>query len=117
MEQLTLSNRHAQNHKQSYKSMNHNHNLSIVKYCYLTTLNFYKSHDDYIEEFLCNTKTCLCNNIFVDTDFKSLQRVTHDFTRDDTRINCAKINEIYLFGEENYSVKSLQDYFPFAKIH
>jgi hypothetical protein len=117
IEELSLNNRHAQNNKQSYKSMNDNHNLSIVKYCYLTTLNVRKSHDDYIEEFLCNTKTCLCNNILVYTDYKSVQRVTHDFTRDDTRINCAKINKIYLFGEKNSAVKSLQDYFPFAKIH
>ncbi|CAF4027620.1 unnamed protein product [Rotaria sp. Silwood2] len=39
MENLTLINRHAQNYKQSYKLMNDNQNLSIVKYCYLTELD------------------------------------------------------------------------------
>jgi hypothetical protein len=116
MEKLSVINYHAQNQKQSYKSMNDNHNLSVIKYCYLTELDIQQVHDDYIEEFLFNTKTYLQNNILLDIKYKSLQRVTHDFTRDDTRINCAKINEIYLFGKVKYS-KSLQDYFPFAKIH
>jgi hypothetical protein len=77
MKKLTLINRHVQNHKQSYKSMNDN---------------------------------------LLGVDFKSLEKVTHHFTKDDTRINCAKINEIYLFGNVKHS-KSLHNYFPFAKIH
>jgi hypothetical protein len=116
MEKLILINRHAQNHEQSYKSMNDNQNFSIVKYCYLTELDILEVHDDYIEEFLFHTKTYLRNNILLRIDYKSLERVTHHFTRDDTRINCAKINEIYLFGDKKYS-KSLHNYFPFAKIH
>ncbi|CAF4656351.1 unnamed protein product [Rotaria sp. Silwood2] len=95
--------------------MNDNHNLSIVKFFYLTELNISRVHDDYIEEFLLNTKTYLQNNILLHINYKSLEKMTHNFTRDDTRINCAKINEIYFFGEVKYS-KSLQNYFPFAKI-
>jgi hypothetical protein len=117
MEQLYLLNDHAQNHKQSYKSMNDNQNLSIVKYCHLTELGILCVHDDYIEEFLCNTTTCLQNGILLDVDFKSLERVTHGFTRDDTRINCGKINELYLYETVEYDCKSVQDYFPFAKVH
>ncbi|CAF3867535.1 unnamed protein product [Rotaria sordida] len=117
MEKLTVINRHAKNHKQSYKSMNDNQNLSIAKYYHLTDLAIRQVHDDYVEEFLSDTKTFLCNNILLFIDYKSLQRVTHDYTRDDTRINCTKINEIFLLGPKNYSIKSLQDYFPFAKIH
>ncbi|CAF4535046.1 unnamed protein product [Rotaria sp. Silwood2] len=115
MEKLSVTNRHGQNQKQSYKPMNDNHNLSIVKYFYLTELNISRVHDDYIEEFLLNTKTYLQNNILLHINYKSLERMTHNFTRDDTRINCAKINEIYFFEEVKYS-KSLQNYFPFAKI-
>ncbi|CAF1037744.1 unnamed protein product [Rotaria sp. Silwood1] len=44
------------------------------------------------------------------------ERVTHNFTRDITRINCAKVNEIFLVGEKIYS-NSLRDYFPCAIIH
>jgi hypothetical protein len=116
MQRLSVNNRHAQNHKQSYQSMNDYQNLSIVKYCYLTDLDFQRAHDDYIEEFLCNTKTCLQNDILLCVDFKPLERVTHSFTRDDTRINCSKINKMYLHGEVEYDCKSVQDYFPFAEI-
>ncbi|CAF2789704.1 unnamed protein product [Rotaria sp. Silwood2] len=116
MEKLTLINRHAQNYKQSYKTINDNQNLSIAKYFYLTELDIEQVHDDYIEEFLFNTKTYLQNNILLSIDCKSLERVTHSFTRDDTRINCTKINEIYLFSDVKYS-KFLHNYFPFAKIH
>ncbi|CAF4176413.1 unnamed protein product, partial [Rotaria magnacalcarata] len=74
-----------------------------------------EAHDDYIDEFLCNTKTYFQNNILLDIDYKVLQRVTDNFTRDDTRINCTKINELVLFGKVKDS-KSVQDYFPFAII-
>jgi hypothetical protein len=117
MEKLSLVNRQPQNHKQSDKSMNDIHNSSIVKYSHLTELNIHKVHDDYIEEFLCNSKTYFGNHILLGIDFESVQRVTHHFTRDSTRINCAKINEMYLYGKKNYSIESLQDYFPYAKIH
>ncbi|CAF5048337.1 unnamed protein product, partial [Rotaria sp. Silwood1] len=90
---LSVINRHPQNQKQSYESMNDHQNLSIVKYYSRAELQILQVHDDYIEEFLLNTKTYLQNNILLDIDYESLQRVTHDFMRDDTRINCAKINK------------------------
>ncbi|CAF1082880.1 unnamed protein product [Rotaria sordida] len=116
LESLTLINNQSQKYKQSYKSINYDYNSSIVKYNHLITLDISKAHEDYIEEFLFNTKTYFHNNIFLDINYKSLERVTHNFTRDDTRINCAKINEIILVGEKTYS-RSLQDYFPTAIIH
>ncbi|CAF3149865.1 unnamed protein product [Rotaria sp. Silwood2] len=116
MEKLCVINRHPQNQKQSYRSMNDNQNLSIVIYYSRTELQIVQVYDDYIEEFLLNTKIYLQNNILLDIDYESLQRVTHNnFTRDDTRINCAKINKLDLFEKVEDS-KSFQDYFPFAKI-
>jgi hypothetical protein len=109
LENLSLINHQSQKYKQS-------DNSSIAKYNYLITLDMHQVHDDYIEEFLFNTKTYFHNNIILYIDYNSLERVTHNFTRDDTRINCRKINEIYLF-RTNYYSKSLRDYFPFAKIH
>ena len=116
MENLSVSNHQSQKHKQSYESINHNHNSSIVKYNSLMTLDFENVHDDYIEEFLFNTKTYFYNDIGLYINYKSLERVTHNFTNDSTRINCAKINEIYLRGEIYYS-NSLRDYFSQAIIH
>ncbi|CAF1533373.1 unnamed protein product, partial [Rotaria sp. Silwood1] len=88
MEKLSIDNRYSQNQKESYKLMNDKSNLSIAKYYYLSELRIDRAHDDYIEEFLCNTKTYLQNNIHLDIDYEPLERVTHNFTRDDTRINC-----------------------------
>ncbi|CAF3869534.1 unnamed protein product [Rotaria sp. Silwood1] len=116
MEKLFINNRYAQNQKEFYKLMNDNSNLSIAKYYNLIKLDIDRAHDDYIEEFLCNTKTYLQNNILLYICYEALQRVTHNFTRDDTRINCAKINELCLLGKVKDS-KSLQDYFPFAIIN
>ncbi|CAF4065283.1 unnamed protein product [Rotaria sordida] len=121
MKKLSIDNSYAQNYKQSYKLMNDNQNLSIVKYNYLIELRIYHlAHDDYIEEFLCNTKTYFQNNILLDVDYKALQKVTHHYTRDDTRSNCTKVNELSLFGKFEYSKslkdKYLKDYFPFATI-
>ncbi|CAF1023393.1 unnamed protein product [Rotaria sordida] len=116
MEKLYINNLHAQNQKESYKLMNDESNLSIIKYDYLIELHIdYRTHHDYIEEFLCNMKTYLQNNILLDVHYKALQRVTYDFTRDSTRINCTKVNQLSLFGKVEYS-KSCKDYFPLAII-
>ncbi|CAF2080193.1 unnamed protein product [Rotaria magnacalcarata] len=95
--------------------MNDKANLSIAKYYNLIELHIGRAHDDYIDEFLCNAKTYFQNNILLDTHYEALQRVTHDFTRDDTRINCTKVNELCLFLKIEYP-KSCKDYFPFAII-
>ncbi|CAF3863619.1 unnamed protein product, partial [Rotaria sp. Silwood1] len=72
-------------------------------------------HDDYIEQFLFDTKTYLQSNIILEVSYESLQRATHNFTRNATRINCTKINKLYLHGGSKSS-NSLQEYFPYAKI-
>ncbi|KAG0421399.1 hypothetical protein DMUE_6293, partial [Dictyocoela muelleri] len=113
MQKLSLTNRHAQNHKQSTSQ---NENLSIVKYSCLTELDIERVHEDYVEQFLCNMKICLQNPISLRVEMKSLEKVTHRFTRDDTRINCAKINRIFLHRRVESDPQSLQNYFPFAKI-
>ncbi|CAF3383816.1 unnamed protein product [Rotaria sp. Silwood1] len=95
--------------------MNDKSNLSIAKYYYLIELHIDRVHDDYIEEFLCNTKIYFQNNILLNTHYEVLQRVTHNFTSDDTRINCTKVNELSLFGNVEYS-KSCKDYFLFSII-
>ncbi|CAF3474071.1 unnamed protein product [Rotaria socialis] len=115
MEKLTINNRYGQNQKESYKLMNDKSNLSIAKYYNLIDLHIDRAHDDYIDEFLCNTKTYFRNNILLDTHYEALRRATHDFARDDTRINFTKVNELCLFLKIEYP-KSCKDYFPFAII-
>ncbi|CAF5036677.1 unnamed protein product [Rotaria sp. Silwood1] len=92
METLSLNNYKSQNDKQSYQSNNDNRNLSLIKYSFLNELYIINVHDDYIKEFLFDTKTCFQNNVDLHIKYESLERVTQNFTRDATRINCAKIN-------------------------
>ncbi|CAF3067489.1 unnamed protein product [Rotaria sp. Silwood2] len=115
MEQLTVINRKPQNRKQPYESNNDNQNLSVIEYSFLNTLDIINVYDDYIEEFLFDTKTYFKNNVYLQINYESLKRVTHNFTRDATRINCTKINKLYLHGKSKRS-NSLQEYFPYAKI-
>ncbi|CAF2959730.1 unnamed protein product [Rotaria sp. Silwood2] len=116
VEKLSLINDKSQDRKQSYESNNDNQNLSIIEYSFLRELNLLSVHDDYIEDFLFNSKTYLPNNVTLYIKYKSLERVTHNFTRDATRINCAKINELQLSVKTKCSNSSLQEYFPYAKI-
>jgi hypothetical protein len=112
---LSLVNHKPQNRKQSYESNHNNRNVSVIEYSFLCELRIINVHDDYIEQFLFDTKTYLLNNIKLCIKYESLERVTHNFTRYATRINCAKIGKLDLYGEARHS-NSLQDYFPYAKI-
>jgi hypothetical protein len=115
MERLSLVNHKLPNRKQAYESNNDNRNVSVIKYSFLGELIIFSVHDYYIEQFLLDTKTYLQNNIIIRVKYESLERVTHNFTRYATRINCAKIDKLYLFGQAKRS-NSLQEYFPYAKI-
>ncbi|CAF1470948.1 unnamed protein product [Rotaria sordida] len=111
MQTLSLKNFKPQNNKLCKESQNDNQDFSIINYPYLTNLTLYDAHDDYIEEFLVDTKICLPNNaVHVNIYYEQLKRVTHNFTRDTTRINCAKLNSLHLNGRR--LPKYAKDYFP-----
>ncbi|CAM4789522.1 unnamed protein product [Rotaria magnacalcarata] len=74
MEKLIINNRYGQNQKESYKLMNDKSNLSIAKYYNLIELHIDRAHDDYIDEFLCNTKTYFQNNILLDIDYEAITK-------------------------------------------
>jgi hypothetical protein len=96
--------------KRRRKSKNDDENLSIINYCHLTKLRFFQAHEDYLEEFLLDTKTCLLNNVYLYVGRELLEKVTDNFTRDATRLNCSKI--IYCYS--NYGAqpeKHVKDYF------
>ena len=103
---------HLTNH-QPQKSINDNQQISIVKYNSLVRLDITRVHDDYLEEFLSDTRTSFQEKICLSINYKSLERVTNNFTRDSTRINCRQMSTIYLYGNEDS--KSLRDYFPSAE--
>jgi len=110
LEKLTLINNKPQNHKRYRKSKNNNENLSIIEYPHLTHLNLDEAHDDYVEQFLFDTKICLSNDLALYINYQQLKRVTHNFKRNATRINCSKI--IYSYGDYILRVPThFKDYF------
>ena len=58
---LIMYNHSPQNHKQRQQSNGDSRNLPIIEYPHLTELFLWSAHDDYIEQFLDDTKTCLSN--------------------------------------------------------
>ena len=112
MEKLTVINAKPQKNKLYRKSNNDNQDLSIIKYPHLTILLLRKAHDDYVEQFLVDTEMSL-RSLFV--DYEAMKRVTENFTRNTTRINCAKLRSIYLLGAKKIT-KHIKDYFPQTKV-
>jgi hypothetical protein len=84
---------------------------SIIEYPHLTILDVQYAHSDYVEQFLNETKTfipCLTKfAVFVD----HLKAVTKDFTREETRRNCAKVKTIFTIDILVHS-EDLCLYFP-----
>ncbi|CAF3965460.1 unnamed protein product, partial [Rotaria sp. Silwood2] len=101
--------------QQKQKLNNNNEHLSIIEYLHLNQLRFIDTHDDYVEQFLVNTNTCLPKNIRLFIHYDSLKRVTNNFTRVATRVNCCKINCLRIYNQFQIS-KRLTNYFPNAKI-
>ena len=114
VERLGVFNHKPQNSKPSYQS-NSDRSLDVIKYSFLNILNITHAHDDYIEQFLFDTKTDFQNDIVLYVKYECLERVTHNFTRHITRRNCAKIKTLRLDGKEKSS-NCLEEYFPNAKI-
>ncbi|CAF0723902.1 unnamed protein product [Rotaria sp. Silwood1] len=115
MKKLTVNNEKPQNDKRFKISENDNQLLSIIKYPYLIELDLVEAHDDYIEQFLLHTKTCLPNNVHLSVDYTVLKRVTQTFTRNTTRINCTKLKSLDLNGKYRIP-KRIKQYFPHTKI-
>ncbi|CAM4798896.1 unnamed protein product [Rotaria magnacalcarata] len=84
---------------------------SIVKYPYLVSLNITCAHIHYIEHFLNDTKTHLPRLTELKVKYVNLEIVTNNFTRGETRRNCAKIKQLIA---EQFMVypKDVHDYFP-----
>jgi hypothetical protein len=114
LKKLSISNEEPQNYKNCQNSNNDNRYLSIIEFPHLTELSLSIIHDDYAEQFLVDTKTCLLNNITLQIDYECLQRVTHNFTNNATRVNCAKLT--YLLISQYWRYPKLCDtYFPHVK--
>jgi hypothetical protein len=84
---------------------------SIIEYPHLTILDVKFAHRDYVEQFLNETKAfvpCLTEFGVCADDLKA---VTKDFTREETRRNCAKVKKVFTIVTLLHS-EDLCLYFP-----
>jgi len=63
IEELILDNQEPQK--------KNNQQASIIEYPHLIRLDLFRSHKNYAEQFLDNTKTCLLNDIYLRVDYNS----------------------------------------------
>ncbi|CAF4754119.1 unnamed protein product [Rotaria sp. Silwood1] len=110
MKELTIVNGEPQKNKLYRKLNNENQDLSIIKYPHLTRLSLLQAYDDDMEQFLLHTKVFMPNNVHLIVCYAVMKRVTENFTRDATRINCAKLGPLYLVDRYK-CIKSVKDYF------
>ncbi|CAF2144416.1 unnamed protein product [Rotaria magnacalcarata] len=125
MEELFVRNQKQQINKPIEKSKK----LSIIKYPSLKQLFLNNTCIDYHEQFLFDTKTSLPFNVRVNMQYGLVKQVTHNFTSNTTRSNCAKINfanlrkqmkfpeysDDFSTGKELFR-KHIKDYFPHTQI-
>jgi hypothetical protein len=88
-----------------------------IKYHHLTEIDLVATHEDYVDQFLNNTKMYLFNNVHLRICYDLLKKKTNNFTRDATRMNCSKITGLTLSGNMRNSDENFKKYFPHAKIY
>jgi hypothetical protein len=71
---------------------------SIIEFSHLAELILQDVHIDYVEQFLSSANTSLPSLTALTVQYEHLKVVTKNFTRDATRINCAKLKYIF-FGK------------------
>ena len=109
VERLKIHNRKAQRNKRFRKSPNEH--FSIIEFPYLADLCLNYAHADYYEQFLSQNKSCLPNDIHVTMDYRLAKEITHNFRRNITRKNCAKMRSVYFQSKLTFP-DHIKDYFP-----
>ncbi len=112
MTRLKIINKKSQNEKRFKR--NTNEDLLVNEYPHLIQLDLSKAHKNYLEQFLDDTKTYLPNRVHLGADYRSLKKVTRNFTRNTTRMNCSKIIYLYISNITRFP-KHFKDYFLLTK--
>ncbi|CAF3654345.1 unnamed protein product [Rotaria socialis] len=75
-------------------SSDHSQSYSIIEYPHLTSLDVICSLTDYLEQFLDETKASVPCLTELEVSYRYLKTVTNNFTREETRRNCAKVKKL-----------------------
>ncbi|CAF1356093.1 unnamed protein product [Rotaria sordida] len=112
---LAVNNLTPQNENRSQQLVKSEETSSIIEYLHLVELNFScgGTHIDYVEEFLCNLNTRLPCLSKLHVEYEHLVTVTENFTRNTTRMNCAKLKHIDFYHKRGIvRSESFDLYFP-----
>lgn len=100
----------------NYQPQENNHlEWPTIKYHHLIEVDLVKSHEHYVEEFL-NDKKMDLSNVHLRASYDCLKKVTNNFTRNDTRINCSKVVGLTLSDDMINFDGNFKKYFPRVKI-
>ena len=91
MKTLRVTNRTPQQEKQDHQLSNEKQRLPIIRYRSLQKLILLRVHDDYLEQFLFDTKTIFSNDLRLCCYEDQLKRVTNNFMREETKVNYSKV--------------------------
>ena len=111
LKKLSVMNNESQSQISDKSKSDVNQLNTIVEYPYLISLCLEYVHLDYMELFLNETKTYLPRLIKLTADYDQLTIVTVSFTRDATRLNCAKLKKLVVKKALAHS-KDFYAYFP-----
>ncbi|CAF2179596.1 unnamed protein product [Rotaria magnacalcarata] len=92
-------------------SSDHSQSYSMIEYPHLTSLDVSHGHQDYLEQFLNETKAYVPCLTELKALYPNLKIVTNNFTREETRRNCAKVKQL-IFFEQLDNVQDYYHYFP-----
>jgi len=103
LSRLMVSNTNKQEEKHEEKSS------IIIRFPRLIELEYSGVHIDYVEQFLSDLNTCLPCLKKIHISYKQLANVTENFTRNMTRMNCAKLKHIIF--DQNIEMAHTKDYY------
>lgn len=103
LEYLDISNDHPQKDKQR--------SSTLLAFPYLTCLNLEYAHDDYIELFVLKNKTHLPRLLNLRMEYKSISRITNNFTDDATYFNFSTLKSLDVC-QTFVRPKVFHEYFP-----
>jgi hypothetical protein len=113
LSRLTLCNEIEQKEKLSRQLVEPEETSSIIEYSHLVELDCADAHIDYLEQFLSNLNTRLPCLSKLHVRYEQLVIVTGNFTRNSTRMNCAKLKRINFYNKmTTVHSKDFYLYFP-----
>jgi hypothetical protein len=88
---------------------------SIIEYPHLISLDIKETHPYYVEHFLNETKTRLPHLTELSVTYNDLKIATENFTRDETRRNCARVKQLIVEVPVVYP-ENFYHYFPLLSV-